>query len=262
MADSVKGTKLSINVNKIATLRNARGGEMPNVTQVSHDLLTYGSHGITVHPRPDQRHIRPQDVLDISEMLIDWNAENGTSCEFNVEGYPSPEYLELLKEAKPHQATLVPDPPDVITSNAGWKIKENEKFLSGVIKIIKSENIKVSLFVDVFQWSAEELSALETVGADRIELYTESYARSFGSPEQNKILDVFHKVAEAAQVAGYEVNAGHDLNSDNLQAFSKKIPFLNEVSIGHAFISESLYWGLEKTTQIYLDALGYDNTST
>ena len=259
MSDTLKGTKLSINVNKIATLRNARGGDIPNVMRVAQDLLTFGAHGITVHPRPDKRHIRPQDVLDLGEMVIDWNAENGTSCEFNVEGYPSREYLDLIKQAKPHQATLVPDPPDVITSNAGWKIKENEKLLTEVIKEIKTQNIKVSLFVDVFQWSSDELSALETVGADRIELYTESYARSFGSPEQNKILDVYHRVAEAAQKAGHEVNAGHDLNSENLQAFSERIPFLNEVSIGHAFISESLYWGLERTTRVYLEALGYEN---
>lgn len=253
--------KLSVNVNKIATLRNARGGNQPNVMQISHDLLHFGAHGITVHPRPDERHIRPQDVLDLSEMVIDWNAENGSSCEFNVEGYPTPEFMDLTLKAKPHQVTLVPDPPEVLTSNAGWKIAENSKLLSEVIKSFKAQSIKVSLFVDVFQWNADELAALEVVGADRIELYTESYARSFGSPEQNKILDVFHKVAEAAQKTGHGVNAGHDLNSENLSAFAERIPFLNEVSIGHAFISEALYWGLEKTTQVYLDALGYENPS-
>ena len=262
MSEQPRGTKLSVNVNKIATLRNARGGNLPNVLQVSNDLLTFGAHGITVHPRPDGRHIRPQDVLDISEMLLDWNSENNSSCEFNVEGFPSPEYMTLIQKARPHQATLVPDPPDVITSNSGWKMQENLKLLTEVTKELKAQSIKVSLFVDVFQWDADELAALEEIAADRIELYTEAYARSFGSPEQNKILDVYHKVAEAVQKSGYEVNAGHDLNSQNLPAFAQRMPFLNEVSIGHAFISEALYWGMEKTTQVYLEALGYEDSPT
>lgn len=241
--------KLSINVNKIATLRNARGGDTPNVLQVSQDLLKFGAEGITVHPRPDGRHIRHQDVLDLAAML------KGRPQEFNVEGYPDQSYLDLVSQVKPQQCTLVPDPPNVITSNAGWNFKKHLNTLKEVLPQLHKIGTRVSLFIDVNTWEPANLEILKSLNADRIELYTESYAKSFGLTNQEKVLHQYAEVAAQVSTAGIGINAGHDLNSQNLQTFAKAIPSLLEVSIGHAFISEALYLGLEKTTQVYLKAL-------
>jgi pyridoxine 5-phosphate synthase len=255
-------TKLSVNVNKVATLRNSRGGNTPNVRQVSMDILRFGAHGLTVHPRPDGRHIRASDVLELSELLQQWNKSISQKVEFNIEGYPDERYLQLLDEVRPDQATLVPDPPDVITSNAGWKLSENEDFLKKVVAELKSYNCRVSLFIDVFQWNDKELESLSRIGADRVELFTESYAKAFASPEQEKVLQKYFEVGHQIHLAGFGVNAGHDLDHENLGPFITRLPFLQEVSIGHALISQALYWGLEKTLHTYLKNMGYGSSST
>ncbi len=244
-------TKLSVNVNKIATLRNSRGGDTPNVLKVSTDLLSFGADGITVHPRPDGRHIRTQDVHDLAGLVLDWNKGTSKHVEFNVEGYPDRRFLDLMREVRPHQCTLVPDAPDVLTSNAGWSVAANVAFLNEVVGTLRSFGSKVSLFIDPFAWNDEETRALRETGAERVELYTERYASSFHAPEHDATLAMYRNVGAALHEQGFGVNAGHDLNSQNLRAFSAALPFLNEVSIGHALISEALYWGLEKTVQVY-----------
>jgi pyridoxine 5-phosphate synthase len=250
-------TLLSVNVNKLATLRNSRGGNVPDVVALSKDILSYGAHGITVHPRPDERHIRRQDVKDLSMLIQEWNAHHPDKpAEFNIEGYPDPGYLELLSSVKFDQATLVPDPPHVLTSNAGWKLHQNIEFLRSVTSKIKTMGSpRVSLFVDPFAWSANELAALKNIGADRIELYTEAYAKSFATAEFSQVLQKYQTVADEVHTAGYAINAGHDLDHLNLAALVRGLPNLAEVSIGHALISQSLYWGLQKTIAAYLKAI-------
>ena len=235
-------TKLSVNINKIATLRNARGGNYPNVLQVALDCERFGAEGITVHPRPDERHIRYADVFELKQHI---------QTEFNIEGYPSEAFLEMCLKAKPAQVTLVPDAPDAITSNAGWDTVQHQAQLSKAVQLLKENNIRVSLFMDT------NLSLYESAaksGADRIELYTERYAKAYEHSREKVIID-YQKAAHLAGQLGLGVNAGHDLNSTNLQFFRQSIPNLLEVSIGHALITESLYWGLENTIQIYLRAL-------
>lgn len=239
-------TRLSVNINKIATLRNARGGELPNLIQVALDLEKFGAQGITVHPRPDERHIKTQDVYDLAQVL---------SVEFNIEGYPSEDYVSLVRNIRPAQATLVPDPPDVITSNAGWKVRENQDFLKQVIAKLKLSGARVSLFLDPFEYQESSLQEVVDTGADRIELYTERYAKCFDLPVRDEVLGVYDRVAHAAVRAGLEVNAGHDLNLKNLKYFVDKIGCISEVSIGHALICDSLYFGLAQTTQYYLNCL-------
>ncbi len=241
--------KLSVNVNKIATLRNARGGDVPNVLQVSRDLLKFGAEGITVHPRPDGRHIRTQDVIELAELMSPHTEE------FNVEGYPSQEYIELVKQVRPDQCTLVPDPPDVITSNAGWDFKTQFETLQELVPKVKECGARISLFIDVHTWEDSFIDKLKDLNVERVELYTESYAKAFGTSEQDEIVKVYAKVAQQIHSAGIGLNAGHDLDSKNLNTLVKAIPQLLEVSIGHAFIADALYWGLEKTTQTYLQAL-------
>jgi len=231
-------THLSVNINKIATIRNARGGNIPNVKQAAIDCQKFGAEGITIHPRPDERHIRYQDAREIKEII---------TTEFNIEGYPSSNFLNLVKEIKPTQVTLVPDPPDVLTSNAGWDTIQNKSFLQELINDLKKYNIRVSIFVDTQLANIE--NAIDT-GADRIELYTEPYAANFSKNKELAIVD-FITAAKKAQELGLEINAGHDLNLQNLQYFHQKIPFLAEVSIGHALISDALYYGLENTIQMY-----------
>jgi len=235
-------TKLSVNINKIATIRNARGGNIPNVLKVAIDCQRFGAEGITVHPRPDERHIRYQDVRDIRPVI---------TTEFNIEGYPSKIFLNLVKEVKPHQVTLVPDPPDAITSNAGWDTIKNKSFLSDIVAELKSYNIRTSVFIE----TDEKLiySAAKT-DVDRIELYTEPYAINFEKNPKNAV-NPFILAANAAKEAGLGVNAGHDLNLRNLKFFVQNIPNLLEVSIGHALISDALYLGLENTIQLYLRQL-------
>jgi len=232
-------TRLSVNINKIATLRNARGGDTPNVLQVAKDCQRFGAEGITVHPRPDERHIRYMDVRDIRPII---------TTEFNIEGYPSEEFIKLVLEVKPHQVTLVPDPPDAITSNAGWDTKTNKQQLKDVVARFKSNGIRTSIFVDPDEEMVK--NALVT-GVDRLELYTEPYAANYFSNRKIAI-EPFVRAAETAKKLGIGLNAGHDLNLDNLEYFINTIPWIQEVSIGHALIADSIYYGLENTIQMYL----------
>ena len=235
-------TKLSVNINKIATIRNARGGNIPDVKLAAINCQRFGANGITVHPRPDQRHITYQDVYDIKPII---------TTEFNIEGYPNESFLELVKTVKPHQVTLVPDPPGVLTSNAGWDTVENKDFLTDLIKDLKSYNIRTSIFVDT---NPENIYGAAKTGTDRIELYTEPYAKYYNENKETAILP-FIKAAKLANELGLGINAGHDLNLENLQYFHENIPNLLEVSIGHALISEALYLGLDNVINLYLRRL-------
>lgn len=235
-------TKLSVNINKIATLRNARGGNLPDLLKVAQDCERFGAEGITVHPRPDERHIRYQDVIDLKPLV---------TTEFNIEGYPSPQFIGLVCKVKPHQVTLVPDPPDAITSNAGWDTVKNDSFLKEVIAEFKKNKIRVSVFIDTDPLLIK--NAVKT-GTDRVELYTERYAKNYFSGKEKAIAD-FIIASNIAKEEGLEINAGHDLNLDNLKYFAECIPHLKEVSIGHALISDALYYGLENTIQMYLKQL-------
>ena len=232
-------TKLSVNINKIATLRNARGGDNPNVMKVALDCESFGADGITVHPRPDERHIRRSDVYDLRPLL---------RTEFNIEGYPSPEFIDLVLKSKPHQVTLVPDDPSQITSNAGWNVNENMEFLSDVLDQFNNAGIRTSLFVDA---DATMVEYAAKAGADRVELYTEPYAILYPINKEEAIAP-FIAAATAARKLGMGLNAGHDLSLDNIEYFIREIPTIAEVSIGHALISEALYLGLENTIQAYL----------
>ena len=235
-------TKLSVNINKIATLRNARGGNIPDVLKAALDCERFGAHGITVHPRPDGRHIRYSDVRDLKPIL---------KTEFNIEGYPSKDFLDLVAEVKPHQVTLVPDPPDTLTSNAGWDTLNNKAFLKEIIAELKKKGIRTSLFLDT---DLDQIEGAAATGTDRIELYTEAYAKGYAeNPE--KAIEPYHKAAHRAHKYGLGINAGHDLSLDNLGYFYKNIPHLAEVSIGHALIADALYLGLENTVQLYLRLL-------
>lgn len=233
-------TKLSVNINKIATIRNARGGTIPNVTEAARRCQEFGAQGITVHPRPDERHIRYQDVREIRPVI---------TTEFNIEGYPSQRFLDLVLEVKPHQATLVPDSHDVITSNQGWNVIKYERFLSDVVKELQRNGIRTSLFVET---DLEQIERAAATGTNRIELYTEPYASRFET-DPEKAIAPYIRAAHRANELGLGLNAGHDLNLDNLRFFKDHIPGLLEVSIGHALIADALYLGLEKTIQRYLD---------
>ena len=235
-------TKLSVNINKVATIRNARGGNVPNLLKFATDCESYGAQGITVHPRPDERHIKYQDVKDL---------KNVVKTELNVEGYPDEKFISLVLEVKPHQVTLVPDPPNALTSSAGWDIETHFEMLTNVIAKFKSQNIRTSIFVDT---SLSNLDFAKKVGTNRIEFYTEPYAQNF---ERNKFeaIKEFNLAAQKANQLNLGINAGHDLNSKNLNFFYKNMPGLLEVSIGHALISDALYWGIENSIQIYLRQL-------
>ncbi|MEI8203064.1 MAG: pyridoxine 5'-phosphate synthase [Bacteroidota bacterium] len=235
-------TKLSVNINKIATLRNARGGNLPDVINVALDCESFGAEGITVHPRPDERHIRYDDVRHLKPLL---------KTEFNIEGYPSASFIDLVLSVQPHQVTLVPDPPDAITSNSGWDTIKHKEFLITVINCFKERGIRTSIFIDPV---VELINYAADSGTDRIELYTEAYAKNYSVNKQSAIED-YLLGAEAAVRAGLGVNAGHDLNLENLNYFSRNVPGLLEVSIGHALICDSLYFGLKKTIQSYLQEL-------
>ena len=231
-------TRLSVNINKIATLRNARGGNIPNVQKAAVDCQNFGAEGITVHPRPDERHIRYQDVREIKSVI---------KTEYNIEGYPSRSFMNLVGEIKPDQVTLVPDPPDAITSSEGWNTIKCKSFLVEIIAELKEQGIRSSIFIDTNLKYIE--NALET-GTDRIELYTEPYARNFPADPEHAIAG-FKEAAERALELGLGLNAGHDLSLENLKYFNDNIPGLLEVSIGHALISDALYFGLENTIQQY-----------
>lgn len=231
-------TRLSVNINKVATLRNARGGNVPDVQKVAVDCERFGAEGITVHPRPDERHIKYSDVYLLKKLI---------TTEFNIEGYPSEKFIKMVLEVQPNQVTLVPDPPDALTSNAGWKIKENISFLKETISRLHEKNIRTSIFVET---DIDNIFMAKESGTDRIELYTEPYAANFPKDPEYAIKD-YVKAAEAANKVGLGLNAGHDLNLDNIEYFVKNIPGLLEVSIGHALISDALYFGLENTIQMY-----------
>lgn len=235
---NVPMTKLSVNINKIATLRNARGGDSPNLVEASINCQKFGADGITIHPRPDQRHITRKDVFDIKRTI---------KTEFNIEGYPSQEFINLILENKPEQVTLVPDGPNVITSCAGWDTIKNADFLKRVITNFRNQGIRTSIFVDP---DLEMIEGAKICGSERIELYTEDYARNYSFDREKAILP-YSVAAKKAGELGLEVNAGHDLNLENLKYFNKMIPNLKEVSIGHALISDALYLGLENVIQMY-----------
>lgn len=231
-------TKLSVNINKIATLRNSRGGDMPNVVKVALDCEFFGAEGITVHPRPDERHIRYSDVYDLKPVL---------TTEFNIEGNPIPEFIKLVKEIKPAQVTLVPDAHDALTSNAGWDTRKNLIFLREVISEFQKEGIRVSVFVDT---DLANIEYAAKTGTDRIELYTEPYAAAYKN-DKFAAVQPFVEAAREAHRLGLGINAGHDLNLENLAFLHQNIPWLDEVSIGHALIADALYLGLEETIRQY-----------
>lgn len=235
-------TRLSVNINKIATLRNSRGGNIPNLLEVASDLQGYGAQGITIHPRPDQRHIKYNDAFALPEVLI---------TEFNIEGNPIPKFIDLVNQIKPDQVTLVPDGENAITSNAGWDTIKDNQFLKEVINEFKSNGIRTSVFVDADENMVE---GAKNIGADRVELYTEAYATSFHQNPKKAILP-YLKAAMVANKLEIGINAGHDLNLKNISFFAKNIPQLLEVSIGHALISESLYLGFENVIPMYLQRL-------
>ncbi|WP_422355525.1 pyridoxine 5'-phosphate synthase [Roseivirga pacifica] len=235
-------TKLSVNINKIATIRNARGGNNPNVVQVAKDAEQFGAQGITVHPRPDERHITTQDVYDLKEVV---------TTEYNIEGYPDERYLKLIEEVRPAQATLVPDPPHVLTSNAGWDTQKHEGFLKEVISHINSLGVRSSIFVEP---NEKHVEGAKEVGANRIELYTEMYATGYESSPEKAIAD-YKAAAAKAHALGLGINAGHDLDLTNLKYLVQEIPYIDEVSIGHALVCDALYYGLENTIQLYLREL-------
>jgi pyridoxine 5-phosphate synthase len=235
-------TKLSVNINKIATLRNARGGNMPDLLKFAIDCERFGAQGITVHPRPDERHIRYSDLLPLKKNI---------KTELNIEGYPSDTFIDLVLKVKPTQVTLVPDAPDAITSNAGWDTQKNEVFLHAIIARFKNAGIRTSIFIDTLPMNM--VFALKT-GTDCVELYTEAYASNYIT-DRNKAVEPYIKAAEMAHSLGLRINAGHDLSLENLKFFKENISNLEEVSIGHALISDALYYGIENTIQMYLKQL-------
>lgn len=235
-------TKLSVNINKFATLRNSRGGNNPDVVKAAVDAQRFGAQGITVHPRPDERHIKYQDVIDLKPVI---------TTEFNIEGFPDERYLRLVERVVPDQATLVPDPPDALTSNTGWDTLKNRAFLIDVIKRLKEAGVRTSIFVDPVENLVEGAAA---TGTDRIELYTEPYANQYPD-DRNKAIAPYVRSAEVARQCGLGLNAGHDLSLVNLKFFKEQIPFLDEVSIGHALVCDALYLGFENTIQLYLNQL-------
>lgn len=235
-------TNLSVNINKVATLRNARGENVPDVEKVAVDCERFGANGITVHPRPDERHIRYDDVYKLRPIV---------KTEFNIEGYPSPEFMDLVLKVKPEQVTLVPDAPGVLTSSAGWDVAANLEFLTGIVDSLRDAGIRSSIFVDT---DPENIRLAAKAGADRVELYTKPYADMYPTDPEGAVAP-YAEASRAAHRAGLGVNAGHDLNLENLQFFKKNIPYLNEVSIGHALICDALYLGLEKTIREYKECL-------
>lgn len=231
-------TKLSVNINKIATLRNARGADNPNVVKVALDAERFGSQGITVHPRPDERHIRYQDVIDLSKMV---------TTEFNIEGYPDKRFMEMVRLVKPAQATLVPDPPTAITSNNGWDTISNQGMLKDIVAELHESGVRVSIFINP---EIKYFEPAKLTGTDRVELYTEPYASNY-HVDRNAAVKPYIEVAEIAKALGLGINAGHDLDLENLAFLKQSIPYLDEVSIGHALVCDALYYGLENTIQMY-----------
>ena len=235
-------TKLSVNINKVATLRNARGGNNPDLLKVAKDIQNFGADGITIHPRPDERHIKYSDAINLKDVV---------HTELNIEGNPIDKFVELVLNIKPEQVTLVPDSVHVLTSNAGWNTKKEYKYLRDIIEVFKKEDIRTSIFVDP---DIESIKYAEKTNCDRIELYTELYANNYDTKKERTI-ELYSNCSKLANKLGMKVNAGHDLNLKNIQFFSQNMPFLDEVSIGHALISESLYMGLENVINLYINKL-------
>lgn len=235
-------TKLSVNINKIATLRNARGGNVPNLLQVAKDIQQFGAHGITIHPRPDERHIRYQDARDLKPIVY---------TEYNIEGNPERDFIDLVLEVMPTQVTLVPDAVNAITSNAGWNTIKHQSFLKEIVQEFQSHGIRTSIFVDPI---LEMIAGAKATGTERIELYTEAFAHEYSIGNKNGI-QPYIAAAVMANELGLGINAGHDLSLDNIQFFKQSIPDLLEVSIGHALISESIYMGLDNVINMYLNKL-------
>lgn len=235
-------TQLSVNINKVATLRNARGENVPNVQRFATDCESFGAQGITVHPRPDERHIRYADVFSLRPLV---------KTEFNIEGYPSPEFIDLVLKVRPEQVTLVPDAPGDLTSHGGWDVSANMEFLSSLIDRFRDAGIRTSIFVET---DIENIKAAARAGADRIELYTKPYADAYET-DREAAIEPFIEASRAAHNAGLGVNAGHDLNLQNLAYFHAKLPYLDEVSIGHAIIADALYLGIEETIKRYRECL-------
>ena len=236
-------TRLSVNINKLATLRNARGANNPDVVAWAVEIQRHGAQGITVHPRPDERHIRRSDVRALRPVVV---------TEFNIEGYPGEEFMALVLEVRPEQVTLVPDPPGVLTSNAGWDARTRKAELRTHVERFKAAGIRTSLFLGT---DPEQIGHAADTGADRIELYTEPYAAAWGTPAQAQQIEVYRAAAQAAQAAGLGVNAGHDLSRDNLAEFVRGVPGVQEVSIGHALISDALELGYSATVRAYLQCI-------
>jgi len=235
-------TKLSVNINKVATLRNARGGNNPDLLKVAKDIQNFGADGITIHPRPDERHIKYSDAINLKDVV---------HTELNIEGNPIDKFVELVLNIKPEQVTLVPDSVHVLTSNAGWNTKKEYKYLRDIIEVFKKEDIRTSIFVDP---DIESIKYAEKTNCDRIELYTELYANNYDTKKERTI-ELYSNCSKLANKLGMQVNAGHDLNLRNIEFFSQNMPFLDEVSIGHALISESLYIGLENVINLYINKL-------
>ena len=246
----MKKTKLSVNVNKVASLRNARGKNIPNLISITKLILQTPVHGITVHPRPDERHIRETDVFDLKKLL-----EKYPDKEYNIEGYPSQKFLSLVKKVKPQQCTLVPDPPEVLTSNAGWDFFHNKNLLKEVVQELRSLNIRSSLFMDPLSMDQKQELALQEISPYRVELYTESYAEGWNKPQQKKLLSLYKKQALKVRSLNIKINAGHDLNQKNLFDLLKAIPEIEEVSIGQALIAEALEEGLPSVIKKYLSLI-------
>jgi pyridoxine 5-phosphate synthase len=240
-------TKLSVNVNKVATLRNTRTNGIPSVVRIARLALDAGAHGITVHPRPDQRHIRPHDVFDLVELLRDY-----PGTEFNIEGNPFDEYMEFARQVHPTQCTLVPDSRDAFTSNQGWNVKADAERLRPIIDVLHGYGCRVSIFMDP---DPEQIKLVPQLKADRIELYTEPYAVAHSGGNFEEVLRCYSLAARQAKDLGLDVNAGHDLNRDNLPPFLQAIPFIAEVSIGHALVADALEFGMAETVRRYLDAI-------
>ena len=235
-------TNLSVNINKVATLRNARGENQPNVQQVAVDCEAFGANGITVHPRPDERHIKYDDVFKLRPLV---------KTEFNIEGYPSPDFMDLVLKVKPEQVTLVPDAPDALTSSAGWQVGPNMEFLTGIVDTLRDAGIRTSIFVDT---DVDNIKLAAKTGADRVELFTKPYADLYPTNPEEAVAP-YIVASQAAHKAGLGVNAGHDLSLENLEYFHKQVPYLNEVSIGHSLISDAIYLGLQETINRYKQCL-------
>jgi pyridoxine 5-phosphate synthase len=235
-------TRLSVNINKLATIRNARGGDNPDIVHWTQQIESFGAQGITIHPRPDQRHIRRNDVYDLKKVV---------NTEFNIEGYPSRRFLDLVKDVAPQQVTFVPDPPEVLTSNAGWDVIKHQSFLADVMAEMRDSKIRTSVFMEP---DLRQIESVDRIKADRIELYTESYASRLAAGDRD-VVGQYRSAADQAKSMGLGVNAGHDLDLTNLKTFVDAIPFIDEVSIGHALVCDALIYGMEKTVKLYLAAL-------